>query len=228
MKMIKGDKNQSTLSDSFKKFFKKRWAVPAIYLGCAALAVGTVFFVQGQNDSEVAQESTESQYVYQEEANDYTYGPSETAEVNQPAEAMSLPVTDPNAVSVHKAFYDQTADASEQQEALIVVNQTYYPNLGVDLVQDGEPFEVTAAMSGTVTLVEEDPFIGNAVEIEHDGYVTRYQAIEDITVSEGEEVRQGQVIAQSGVSELNPEAGLHVHFEVLKDGQAIDPMSITQ
>lgn len=226
--MIKGDKNQSTLSESFKKFFKKRWAVPAVYLGCAALAVGTVFFVQGQKGSEVAEQSTENEYVYQEEANNYTYGPPEAAEVNQPAEKMSLPVTNPDAVSVHKAFYDQTADASEQQEALIVVNQTYYPNLGVDLVQDGEPFEVTAAMSGTVTLVEEDPFIGNAVEIEHDGYVTRYQAIEGIAVAEGEEVRQGQVIAQAGVSELNPEAGLHVHFEVLKDGQAIDPMSITQ
>ncbi|MFB1082121.1 peptidoglycan DD-metalloendopeptidase family protein [Jeotgalibacillus sp. JSM ZJ347] len=228
MKMIKGDKNQSTLSESFKKFFKKRWAVPAVYLGCAALAVGTVFFVQGQKGSEVAEQSTENEYVYQEEANNYTYGPPEAAEVNQPAEKMSLPVTNPDAVSVHKAFYDQTADASEQQEALIVVNQTYYPNLGVDLVQDGEPFEVTAALSGTVTLVEEDPFIGNAVEIEHDGYVTRYQAIEGIAVAEGEEVRQGQVIAQAGVSELNPEAGLHVHFEVLKDGRAIDPMSITQ
>ncbi|MDZ5711261.1 M23 family metallopeptidase [Jeotgalibacillus sp. HH7-29] len=228
MKMIKGDKNQSTLSESFKKFFKKRWAVPAVYLGCAALAVGAVFFIQDQKGTDVAEQSTESEYVYQEEAPDYTYGPTDTAEVNQSAEKMSLPVTNQDAVSVHKAFYDQTADASEQQEALIVVNQTYYPNLGVDLVQDGEPFEVTAAMSGTVTLVEEDPFIGNAVEIEHDGYVTRYQAIEDIAVAEGEEVRQGQVIAQSGVSELNPEAGLHVHFEVLKDGQAIDPMSITE
>ncbi|WP_322420270.1 M23 family metallopeptidase [Jeotgalibacillus haloalkalitolerans] len=226
--MIKGDKNQSTLSESFKKFFKKRWAVPAVYLGCAALAVGAVFFIQDQKGTDVAEQSTESEYVYQEEAPDYTYGPTDTAEVNQSAEKMSLPVTNQDAVSVHKAFYDQTADASEQQEALIVVNQTYYPNLGVDLVQDGEPFEVTAAMSGTVTLVEEDPFIGNAVEIEHDGYVTRYQAIEDIAVAEGEEVRQGQVIAQSGVSELNPEAGLHVHFEVLKDGQAIDPMSITE
>ncbi|WP_166786708.1 M23 family metallopeptidase [Jeotgalibacillus salarius] len=228
--MIKGDKNQSTLSESFKKFFKKRWAVPAVYLGCGALAVGTVFFIQGQKSSEVAEQSTESEYVYQEETPDYTYGPGnqETVEVNQSTETLSLPVSNPDAVTVHKAFYDQTADASEQQESLVVVNQTYYPNLGVDLVQDGEPFEVVAAMSGKVTLVEEDPFIGNAVEIEHDGYVTRYQAIEDIAVAEGEEVRQGQVIAQAGVSELNPEAGLHVHFEVKKDGQAIDPMSITQ
>ncbi|KIL44692.1 hypothetical protein KP77_29130 [Jeotgalibacillus alimentarius] len=228
MKMIKGDKNQSTLSGSVKKFFRKRWAAPALYMSCAVLAVGSVFFIQSQKDSEVAELSTENEYVYQEDSPDYTYAPEETAEVNQPAETLRLPVADQDAVTVHKPFYDQSADAAEQQEALVVVNQTYYPNLGVDLVQNGEPFEVTAAMSGKVTLIEEDAFIGNAVEIEHEGYVTRYQAIDDIAVAEGEEVRQGQVIAQSGVSELNPEAGLHVHFEVLKDGQPVDPVSITQ
>ncbi|TFD97013.1 M23 family metallopeptidase [Jeotgalibacillus sp. R-1-5s-1] len=225
--MIKGDKSQSTLKTKFKRFTQKRWAVPALYLGCGALVLTTVFVLQDRNE-EVAV-NPQQQVSYEENGQDVTFGPDEAVEVNSQVEKMALPVEDPSAVTVHRAFYDQEASAEEQQNALVVVNQTYYPNLGVDLVQSGESFNVTAAMSGTVTLVQEDPFIGNAVEIEHeDGLVTRYQAVQDIAVASGDKVMQGQVIATSGVSELNPDAGTHVHFEVYKDDVAVDPISFSE
>ncbi|WP_167578669.1 M23 family metallopeptidase [Jeotgalibacillus proteolyticus] len=205
---------------------KKRWSVPALYLACAAIVVSTVFVLQSPSNNEVAT-VTEQYSVDQNKAvNDPT---GEVTEVNQSTEKMAMPVVDPSAITIHRSFYDQDASAEEQQDALVVVNQNYFPNLGIDIVQDGKSFEVTAAMSGEVKVVQEDPYLGNSVEIEHaDGLVTKYQSLKDISVQVGDNVKQGQPIAAAGTSEQNPEAATHLHFEVYKDGVAVNPESLTE
>ncbi|WP_235420845.1 M23 family metallopeptidase [Jeotgalibacillus soli] len=204
---------------------KKRWSLPVLYLGVAAIVVSTVLVLQSPGEEEVAEVTNE----FGVRQNDWSAldANGDAQEVNQSAESLIMPVVDPSAAVIHRSFYDQEASAEEQEAALVVVNQTYSPNLGIDIVQEGESFEVVAAMSGTVTVVQEDSFIGNAIEIEHgDGLVTRYQAIEDITVEVGDNVKQGQPLAMAGVSELNTEAGTHLHFEVRKDGIPVNPTSL--
>lgn len=226
MKMSQGDKNNSTLKSSFKGFMKKRWSMPVLYLACAAIVVSTVFALQSPSDEEVATVTNEFGVEQRDVVNDPT---GDVTEVNQSTEKMAMPVVDPSAITIHRSFYDQDASAEEQQEALVVVNQNYYPNQGIDIVQDGESFDVTAAMSGEVTVVQEDAFIGNAIEIEHaDGLLTRYHSVTDITVQVGDEVKQGQPIAKAGTSELNTEAGTHLHFEVYKDNEAVNPVSFAE
>ena len=39
----------------------------------------------------------------------------------------------------------------------------------------------------------------------------------------GDEVVKGQVIAKAGKSTLNEDAGVHVHFEIRKEGIAVNP-----
>lgn len=227
--MNKGDKKQSTLKANWKVFLKKRWSLPVLYLGCAAVIVSAVVVLQNPGDKDVA--SDKDDLTFEQNQTDWAQDPSEeVTEVNQSVEKMAMPVVDPNAIVINRSFYDQNASAEEQQDALIVVNQNYYPNQGIDIVQDGESsFEVLAAMSGTVTVVQEDPFIGNAIEIEHaDGLVTKYNSIEDITVQVGDDVNQGQPIAMSGTSELNVEAETHLHFEVYEDNVAVNPLSYTE
>ena len=74
--------------------------------------------------------------------------------------------------------------------------------------------------------MEEDPVLGNVVEIEHDkGVVTQYQSVKDIKIKVGDEVKQGQVLAKAGQSLFNEKAGTHVHFEIRKDGVAVNPES---
>ena len=63
---------------------------------------------------------------------------------------------------------------------------------------------------------------GKLVVIRHDnGWVTVYADNSELAVKQGDAVRRGQVIAKSGQS--GGAASPRLHFELRKDGQAIDP-----
>lgn len=65
---------------------------------------------------------------------------------------------------------------------------------------------------------------GNYVEIDHgNGYVTRYAHLDGINVRRGQRVYKGKVIASSGNS--GGSVAPHLHYEVIKDGVAVDPVS---
>ncbi len=64
---------------------------------------------------------------------------------------------------------------------------------------------------------------GKMVVIRHDdGFVTVYADNSEILVKEGDRVRRGQIIAKSGQS--GGARAPRLHFELRKDGQAIDPV----
>lgn len=64
---------------------------------------------------------------------------------------------------------------------------------------------------------------GKMVVIRHDdGFVTIYADNSELLVAEGDRVRRGQVIAKSGQTGSAPAPRLH--FELRKDGQAVDPV----
>jgi murein DD-endopeptidase MepM/ murein hydrolase activator NlpD len=68
---------------------------------------------------------------------------------------------------------------------------------------------------------------GKCVEINHgNGYVTRYAHNQRLLVQLGDTVQKGQPIAQIGSTGRS--TGPHLHFEVLKQGRAVDPMSFVQ
>ena len=71
---------------------------------------------------------------------------------------------------------------------------------------------------------KEDEAIGKTLEIKHDnGDVTVYQSLSKIEVKKGDIVNQGQLIGVSGTNELDKELGNHLHFEIYKNGQPINP-----
>jgi hypothetical protein len=92
---------------------------------------------------------------------------------------------------------------------------------GVDFASPrGTP--VVAVADGVVTFSGRKGGYGRMVDIRHvNGLVTRYAHNQDNLVKEGQMVRQGQKIATVGSS--GTATGPHVHFEVLKDGKAVDP-----
>ena len=82
--------------------------------------------------------------------------------------------------------------------------------------------DVLAVAGGVVTWSGERYGYGNLVEITHaNGYVTRYGHNETLTVTVGDTVRKGDVIAAMGSTGRS--TGPHVHFEVLKDGKRVNP-----
>jgi murein DD-endopeptidase MepM/ murein hydrolase activator NlpD len=101
---------------------------------------------------------------------------------------------------------------------------------GVDIAGSGifgKP--IVAAESGTVILAKLDGPYGNSVVIDHgtnllDGanYRTRYGHATSLNVSVNQKVSKGQVIAFVGST--GNSTGPHLHFEVLKNGKAVNPI----
>ncbi|MDQ0261553.1 M23 family metallopeptidase [Sinomonas atrocyanea] len=86
---------------------------------------------------------------------------------------------------------------------------------------------VYAADAGVVRAAGWHPWGGgNRVEIDHgDGLVTTYNHMLGAAVKTGESVEVGQVIGLVG--ETGSAIGCHLHFETIKDGKYVDPMSFT-
>ena len=83
---------------------------------------------------------------------------------------------------------------------------------------------VVAVAAGVVTWAGERSGFGKLIEINHgDGYVTRYAHNESMLVSVGQTVTRGEPIALMGSSGRS--TGPHVHFEVLRNGRQVDPLS---
>ncbi|MGM3042059.1 peptidoglycan DD-metalloendopeptidase family protein, partial [Bacillus cereus group sp. BC46] len=64
------------------------------------------------------------------------------------------------------------------------------------------------------------------VEVEHaDGLSTVYQSLSEVSVEQGDKVKQNQVIGKSGKNLYSEDSGNHVHFEIRKDGVAMNPLN---
>jgi hypothetical protein len=84
--------------------------------------------------------------------------------------------------------------------------------------------QVVAVAAGVVTWAGERTGYGKLVEINHgDGYVTRYAHNERTLVSVGQTVKRGEPLALMGST--GHSTGPHVHFEVLRNGRNVDPLS---
>ncbi|MBP0000158.1 MAG: peptidoglycan DD-metalloendopeptidase family protein [Cyanobacteria bacterium SID2] len=96
---------------------------------------------------------------------------------------------------------------------------------GIDIAGPvGTP--IVAAAPGTVTYARwNDGGYGNLVEVTHpDGSLTLYAHNNRILVSEGQQVNQGQQIAEMGNTGYS--TGPHLHFEIHPSGHgAVDPLA---
>jgi murein DD-endopeptidase MepM/ murein hydrolase activator NlpD len=92
---------------------------------------------------------------------------------------------------------------------------------GLDLVADyGETVHATAA--GTIASAGWDGGFGNKVDIDHgNGYHTWYAHLSRIDVHVGQRVVKGEAIA--AVGSTGASTGPHLHYQLMRDGEAIDP-----
>lgn len=83
---------------------------------------------------------------------------------------------------------------------------------------------VLAAADGVVSFAGRDGNYGKLVEITHgNGYVTRYAHNSTILVETGATVRRGDPVALMGSTGRS--TGTHLHFEVLREGRPVNPLS---
>lgn len=112
------------------------------------------------------------------------------------------------------------------------MNETvYYPTLDqyrvspAIAVQAVEDAPVYAAADGQVISVEQDTCTGTTVTMElGNGYQAVYGQLKDLTVAEGDTVKEGEVIGNvSEPTKYYSVEGPNLYFAVKKDGNPVDP-----
>lgn len=215
-----------------KKLFKKIDPISfalVVLLGASATFAGVQLALTGINDPAV---SNPSDVVYTNEDGTTTVNKTTDAEtVALLQEVIKSPLEGEDVV-VAKTFYDQTADTSVQVNSIFSyqVGETMYTHesKGVTLkTSDNEATNVVAALSGKVLNVKDEVLKGTVVTIEHkNGVQTVYTGVYDVAVKAGDEIKQGAVIGKTGLSQLEPDSGNVVHFEVIKDEVKVNPETV--
>ena len=113
------------------------------------------------------------------------------------------------------------------KEKLVYSNtlKEWVTHFGID-IKAMKTSVVKSAEAGIVKSIKNDPRYGITVTVEHEnGFKTVYANLLTAEfVSEGENIKQGQSIGTVGSSanfEIADET--HLHFEIWKDGEALDP-----
>lgn len=132
------------------------------------------------------------------------------------------PYTDSD-VKIVKNYYNYKGTEDEQKESIIYYEDTYIPSSGVSYGKD-EVFDVVAILDGKVTKVSNDDTLGNIITIEHEnGIVSTYESIKDITVKEGDTVKQGDKLATSSTANITSDLKNHLYFELSVKEQIVNP-----
>jgi len=86
---------------------------------------------------------------------------------------------------------------------------------------------VLAVADGIVSHAGADGGYGRLIEITHgNGYVTRYAHNAKLLVKPGQTVKRGDPIALMGSTGRS--TGTHLHFEVLRDGRPVNPLTFVR
>jgi len=97
---------------------------------------------------------------------------------------------------------------------------------GIDIANKSAP-NILAADAGVVVIAgwPDSSGYGNRVIIDHqNGYKTLYAHLSAIFVNPGQTVKRGDVIGKMGSTGRS--TGTHLHFEIIKDGSYLNPLSI--
>jgi murein DD-endopeptidase MepM/ murein hydrolase activator NlpD len=98
------------------------------------------------------------------------------------------------------------------------------PHSGVDVASD-EGQEVYAPNNAVVVLVDDHFFSGNSLILDHGQSIyTMFFHLSKILVSEGQQVKKGDVIALVGSTGRS--TGAHLHWGVRMQGARVDPLEL--
>lgn len=235
----------------FKQFLKGEGFY--VILFACLIAIGAVAFITTNNDKndvagniqQVEENKKEENQKLEDKNQDKNTGNETSAEPKDPSDALQVkenelkPVPE---IQVQKEQETKSVSKATNTEAVnpvkgsLVRNYTedpvymastkdYRPHFGMDIkVDNGSP--VISIMDGVVKNVDTSTE-GTYVEIDHqNGLTTRYCNLEEkVPVKKGDKVKASQEIGKVGntTTFAYEEYGTHLHFEVLKDGENVDP-----
>lgn len=125
-------------------------------------------------------------------------------------------------VTIAKSYYDYQKEAKEQEKSIIIYENTYMQNSGVDYVSKNS-FDVIAILDGTVTSIDDDELLGKTIKIKHNNdMISVYQSISDVNVEVNQQVTQGFKVGVSGKNTLNGDNQC-LHFELVYKSKIVNP-----
>lgn len=213
--------NNNKMTFKWRRLFRKKWLYPAIYITVAALLLSLVIWYQNL-DQQIPDLDREAL-----EVSDHYIPVSHTGEEDGPEQTENIlrPVSDDEEIEIVTEYYDYDAEASSQEKAIILFDKHYLQSTGIDLARkDGESFDVQASLSGTVKKVKDDPILGMVVILSHkDDVETFYSSLTDVSLQEGMQVSQGDLIGKAGKNVFGKDKGVHLHFEIRKNNLTYNP-----
>ena len=125
-------------------------------------------------------------------------------------------------VTIKRYFYNKEDDKSKQEQSLILYENTYIQNKGVDYTSE-EAFDIVSICDGEVVNIEDSELYNKIVTIKlNDNFEVKYYNLSNVLVSVGSKVSQGEIIAVSSPSEFDKDSSL-LHFEIIYQGKYINP-----
>ncbi len=199
-----------------KKRKLRNYVLPTIYLLCLCiLAIGITFFSKSLMKEEPPSTNEHYEYtmnVFDEEQQEPQ--PSETTKVSKPYIGES--------VTIEKDFYKEEDTAENQEKSLIYYQNTYMQNTGILYASDNV-FDVIASIDGRIKEIKKDEILGTVLTLEgQNNTVCTYYTLGDVKVKVNDEVKQNDIIATSGQSEIDTTKQTLL-FEVYLNGILTNP-----
>ena len=201
-------------------YFLRKNAVYMVLMLCI-LAVGlSITFMLVNNGNDLSLDAGGSDIVSPDDPKE----PDDPADVIVPDEP-----TEPVVKPVEFIMPVLNATSISEYSETMVFNSTlnrFSAHKAMDFFTD-EGASVFAVYDGTVKNVETSLLEGTTVTIDHgNGLYSIYNSLADgdgVTV--GQTVKQGDVIGEVSVTNRQEyKSGAHLHFEVMEDGELIDPV----
>ena len=198
-----------------------------IIMGVCIIALATVITVAAVINSNKAKTEVPK------EGEIVSPGPEEKNEIENKDEKVDTEKKEPEVEAPQEKVFYIAAPLDSYEEGQTFVNSqlVWNPTQKHWATHEGMDFKAEAGSAvkcvydGVVESVTTDSFDGTVVTIDHkNGYKTVYKLLDSVTLKAGDSVKMGQVIgkvSKDALSEIKD--GPHLHFEVYKDGERIDP-----
>lgn len=212
----------SKFSIAMRRFggFMKRNAFYFLIVLCIASVATVIALAVTRNDS-----------VPDDNTLNVNPNPDDTPVV-KPDDANVTPTPTPTPVIDELKFYMPCNGtvSKNYNDATIAWNPTlkqYSTHTALDFIS--EDLNVYCSADGIIKEIGYNNLDGNYVEISHeDGYTTRYLSLESpCTLKTGASVKHGQLLGKMSTTQgCESTDGAHLHFEMLKNGELINPLEI--
>ena len=209
---------KETLLHKFKKMNKEKrfYLCTAVSCAVAFLAIFIIVLAVSNNGAtqQAGKNSAHSSADIESSNGDSSSGNSggNKPVVNTP-EGMIMPLEAVTVGSDYGFYYNQTLNS-------------YYEHAGVDFMA-AVGAEVFAVEDGTIeSIYKDDLLLGTEIVVNHgNGLKTLYRFVtESENLKVGNKVKKGEVIATVAEASGNEyKDGAHLHFEVIKNNESIDP-----